>query len=122
MEQDLFHFNLNLNIQYSIPMLGHACRKAYLPSVRQCLLERSISTSKVRLNQAFNPSAIERVEEEVDVCIVGAGPAGLSAAIRLKQLEREKGNEIRVVVLEKGSEAGAYTVFHWLFSTSSGST
>ncbi|MGI9381488.1 MAG: electron transfer flavoprotein-ubiquinone oxidoreductase [Methyloligellaceae bacterium] len=45
---------------------------------------------------------------EFDVVIVGAGPAGLSAAIRLKQLEAETGQEISVVVLEKGSEVGAH--------------
>ena len=49
---------------------------------------------------------MERPSDEVDVCIVGAGPAGLSAAIRLKQLEQESGKEIRVVVLEKGPEVG----------------
>ena len=54
----------------------------------------------------YNPSTVERVEDEVDVCIVGAGPAGLSAAIRIKQLEREKGKDVRVVVLEKGGEVG----------------
>ena len=43
-----------------------------------------------------------------DVLIVGAGPAGLSAAIRLKQLASEKGQDISVVVLEKGSEPGAH--------------
>jgi len=43
-----------------------------------------------------------------DVVIVGAGPAGLSAAIRLKQLANEAGSELSVCVLEKGSEVGAH--------------
>jgi electron-transferring-flavoprotein dehydrogenase len=54
----------------------------------------------------FDSREVERSEDDVDVCIVGAGPAGLSAAIRLKQLENESGKEIRVVILEKGSEVG----------------
>jgi electron-transferring-flavoprotein dehydrogenase len=45
---------------------------------------------------------------EFDVVIVGAGPAGLAAAIRLKQIAASSGNEISVVVLEKGSEPGAH--------------
>ena len=43
-----------------------------------------------------------------DVLIVGAGPAGLAAAIRLKQLAIETGKEISVCVLEKGAEVGAH--------------
>eukprot|EP01037_Dinobryon_pediforme_P042454 gene42454-52834_t len=43
-----------------------------------------------------------------DVVIVGAGPSGLSAAIRLKQVAAEKGAEVSVCVLEKGSEVGAH--------------
>jgi electron-transferring-flavoprotein dehydrogenase len=45
---------------------------------------------------------------ECDVVVVGAGPAGLATAIRLKQRAAEAGSEIAVVVLEKGSEVGAH--------------
>jgi electron-transferring-flavoprotein dehydrogenase len=51
---------------------------------------------------------ITRDEIPCDVAIIGAGPAGLSAAIRLAQLAKEAGAELTICVVEKGSEVGAH--------------
>jgi electron-transferring-flavoprotein dehydrogenase len=81
---------------------------AVIPAVR-----RPLSTTSARRSaedgEAFDPQTIERESDEVDVCIVGGGPAGLAAAIRLKQLANEAGNDdFRVLLLEKAGELGAH--------------
>ncbi|KAI0813022.1 hypothetical protein GGR55DRAFT_638819 [Xylaria sp. FL0064] len=77
------------------------------PSVRAFTTTRPRSFASVE--ESFDPASIERESDEVDVCIIGGGPAGLSAAIRLKQLANESGNEdFRVLLLEKAGEIGAH--------------
>src|SRR3712207_2291817 len=52
----------------------------------------------------------ERESMPFDVVIVGAGPAGLAAAIRLRQLSLERNREVSVCVIDKASELGAHTL------------
>lgn len=60
---------------------------------------------------------MEREVMEFDVIVVGAGPSGLTTAIKLKQLANENNQELNVCVLEKGSEVGAHILSGAVFET-----
>lgn len=59
----------------------------------------------------------DRESMPYDVVIVGAGPAGLSCGIRLKQLAQEKGQDLDVCILEKGAEVGSHSLSGAVFET-----
>ena len=89
--------------------------RRYLPASITAGQRRSFATTpRRRVVNVDDPSGqlrAERESDEVDVCIVGGGPAGLSAAIRLKQLANEAGNEdFRVLLLEKAGDIGDHIV------------
>ncbi|KAK7519708.1 uncharacterized protein IWZ02DRAFT_300533 [Phyllosticta citriasiana] len=88
---------------------------SYRPALRIAGQRRPFSnTARARItdvDEEFDPSTIDRESDQVDVCIVGGGPAGLCAAIRLKKLANEAGNEdFRVLLLEKAGEIGDHMV------------
>lgn len=93
------------------------CRvRGYRPAAITAGQRRAISSTTRRRFASVDddwsdPLKAEREADEVDICIVGGGPAGLSAAIKLKQLANDAGNEdFRVLLLEKAGEIGDHIV------------
>jgi electron-transferring-flavoprotein dehydrogenase len=110
---------VQLNRRNNPPRLApflRQCRpvQACSPAIRVAGQRSFSQTTRTQLashDDSYDPHQQERESDQVDVCIVGGGPAGLSAAIRLKQLANEAGNEdFRVLLLEKAGELGDHIV------------
>ncbi|KAF2644932.1 hypothetical protein P280DRAFT_183892 [Massarina eburnea CBS 473.64] len=88
-----------------------SCRPAFRIQDQRRALSSTARSRLAEHDDSFDPQQQDRESDEVDVCIVGGGPAGLSAAIKLKQLANQAGNEdFRVLVLEKAGELGDHIV------------
>lgn len=107
-------YHKNKEIDYKIINLQLFCafaqnnRKSFGTIRPHYLFYERLFTQSEFLKEYIHMEAIERDQMQFDVVIVGAGPSGLSAAIRLKQLAEKNGREISVCVVEKGSEVGAH--------------
>ena len=73
-------------------------------------IRRTIPRAIQRAARIQPDPAMSRDSMEFDVVIVGAGPSGLAAAVRLRQLAIERESELSVCVVEKGSEVGAHVL------------
>jgi len=94
----------------SVPAASHLLSSALAPAAPcRATNVRMFSGAKPELTEEqIALMTSEREHMDFDVLVVGAGPAGLSAAIRVKQLGLEKGQDLSVCVVEKGAEVGAH--------------
>lgn len=102
---------MNVAVAAAASSSARAGRRKFSETIRRVELHMGSSRRPVRLvplGQRHFCAAAERESMEFDLLIVGGGPAGLSAAIRAKQVAQAAGQELNVCVIEKGAEIGAH--------------
>lgn len=89
-----------------------SCMQNVRPFTTSNISRQTIETARLEMDEDDLEILSEtRIVDTVDVCIVGGGPAGLATAIRLKQLDEEKGDgDLRIIVLEKAPDMGNHIV------------
>ncbi|XP_022235122.1 electron transfer flavoprotein-ubiquinone oxidoreductase, mitochondrial-like, partial [Limulus polyphemus] len=93
--------------------LAFVIRKWYSTEQRFSKITTHYSVIPRETDQRWKGIDMERYVDETDVLVVGGGPAGMSAAIRLKQLANEYSKELRVCLVEKAAEIGKFHHFKY---------
>lgn len=102
---------MTISLLARLPPLASKC-SIVGTTINKTLVRTAVTTHYKVKNRSDDPRwkdiDMERAQDETDILIIGGGPAGLATAIRLKQLANKDNKELRVCVLEKGSEIGAH--------------
>ncbi|XP_023229738.1 electron transfer flavoprotein-ubiquinone oxidoreductase, mitochondrial-like [Centruroides sculpturatus] len=96
------------NVVSRISQATRICKRRYCQKKNYPVITTHYTIKPREKDERWKDVDMSRVSDESDVVVVGGGPAGMSAAIRLKQLANEKGKELRVCLVDKSPEIGNY--------------
>lgn len=97
---------MGMNLRHSFKIANQCLRRFYSEQFPKITTHYTIYPREN--DPRWKDANMERFADETDILIIGGGPAGMSAAIRAKQLAEKEGKEIRVCVVEKASQVGGH--------------